>query len=153
MRPTRAEFLRHALALTGTPYIWGGRSDAGVDCFGYVAVTLFTVTSGKVDLRAGWWTDRAWGELEPTVVPKPGDLAFYGGTRPDDVDHVMVVLLPEGTLGMPKGLVLGACGGDSGTTTQTEATRRGACVQARTAVKYRSAFRGYRSLSRYLLEE
>lgn len=145
MKPLRAEFIRRCLLLTGTPYLWGGRNGGGLDCSGLVAVALHEASKGAVDLR-GWWTDKMWAELPAIAVPLPGDLVFYGGVGPD-VQHVMVVLYPEGSTALPEGLLVGASGGNRGTTTLREAARTGAQVDVKTAVRYRPDSRGFRSLA------
>jgi cell wall-associated NlpC family hydrolase len=140
--PTRKRFLKRALELAGTPYIWGGRSKAGVDCWGLVAVAYSE--AGGAD-RSAWWTDVAWNTL-PEVEPwsrKPGDLAFYGGRNPKDVDHVMIILWDD--------MLLGACGGGSRIKTPEDALAANARVKvAEDATAYNHArgtdLRGFRRL-------
>lgn len=155
MKPTRAEFLEQALLLMRTPYIWGSRDGAGVDCSGLVALALFRASAETIDLRRGWWTDKMWTDpsFRPTFTPKPGDLCFYGG-QGDDVTHVTILLVPPGP-GVGRGMVLGACGGGKATTTILEASRSNAMVKPKRAIRYRNPddFRGYRSMESYLREE
>lgn len=135
-----AAFLQCVLELVGTPYIWGGKYPAsGLDCSGLVTYALHK--SGGPDWRATHNTDKLWQQLPEPRFPCAGDLAFYGG-RDADVEHVMVVL----PISDVEELVIGACGGDSRTTSLREARRRGAKVQVRQGVHYRAGFRGYRKL-------
>ena len=139
-----AEFIQCVLELMGTPYIWGGKYPAsGLDCSGLVTHALHKVT-GR-DWRATHNTDKLWTGLPEPRFPRCGDLAFYGGKSETDVEHVMVVLPIDGDDG-PQELVIGACGGDSRTTSLREARRRGAKVQVRQGVHYRDDFRGFRKL-------
>lgn len=140
MTVKRTQFLVECFELLHTPYIYGGRSDHGVDCWGFVSLSWSR--SGGPD-RSTWWTDRAWAELSPIKGETglmPGDLAFYGGSKPDDVEHVMVV--------GPLLTVIGASGGDSTTKSLIEAFRRGAKVKAFPHYRegYRSDFRGFRRM-------
>ena len=147
----RAAYLCKALALMGTPYIYGGRTREGVDCSGLIILALYEATGYGLDLRS-WWSDKIWNELAPTETPKPGDLAFYGGKRPEDVEHVMMVLIPPETESMGGGLVFGACDGDSSVTDAEIARKRRAYVKPKALVKYGPDFRGYRSIAKFLAD-
>lgn len=154
MNVARARYLECALALTGTPYVWGGRTKKGIDCSGLVVRALYDASLGGLNVLH-WWSDRLWTELEPTDKPQPGDLAFYGGSRPDDVSHVEIVLVPPGGQEMPEGLPLGARGGDSKCTTPEIALAKHppAIVRATSeGVRYRRDFRGFRSMRRFLAD-
>ncbi len=137
-RPKRNSFMVHALNLMGTPYVWGGKSPAGIDCSGVVTLALHQ--SFGPDWRKTHWTDKLWNELP--VVPEmdalPGDLIFYGGKSAQDVAHVMV-------LG-PLGIAFGASGGDSTCVSVQIARERGARVRAYDDVRYRPDLRGFRRL-------
>lgn len=137
---TVESFLERGLAhvSAGVGYQWGGRSITGLDCSGFVSESLYTLTKGRIDVRATHNTDRFWAEV-PRVPRweeenlRPGDLVFYWGTNskgPDDVSHVMVLLvetkLEHIYAGMPPvrdGLLMGMpFGGPSDT--NAEASRR-----------------------------
>lgn len=137
---SRATFLRFVLELerAKVPYLWGGKRLSGIDCSGVVTLGLYL--AGGPDMRATANTDVLWTGLEPIEARdvRPGDLAFYGGTRPDDVSHVMVVL--DG------GAVVGASGGDSRTTTLEIAAKEDARIKRFSSPTYRGDLRGYRRL-------
>lgn len=138
----QAAFVETVLEQMGIPYIWGGKSPtAGFDCSGLV--TFAWLMAGGPDWRPTHNTDRLWNELEPCRFPSCGDLAFFGGARPDDVNHVMVVVPLDGN---NPDLLVGACGGDHTTVNLREAHRRRARVQVRRGVDYRPDFRGYRKM-------
>ena len=137
---SRATFLRvvRELERSAVPYRWGGKRLDAIDCSGVVTLGLYI--AGGPDMRATANTDVLWTGLEPIEARdvRPGDLAFYGGSAPDDVSHVMVVV--EG------GAVVGASGGDSATTTIARALEQGARVKRYRSPTYRRDLRGYRRL-------
>jgi murein DD-endopeptidase len=141
--PRRITFVKRCLELIHTPYIYGGRSRDGVDCWGFIALAWEMAGGGETYFE--WWTDVGWNKLEilrDMESPRPGDLAFYGGKGPSDVSHVMVCLWGN--------MLIGASGGDSKTRTFLEAAKRGAKVKViEDGTAYNSArgdFRGFRIL-------
>ncbi len=67
-----------ALKFLYTPYLWGGRSNAGIDCSGLVQVAFASVGIGvprDTDMQ-----EKALGTaLAEDDVPEHGDLAFFPG--------------------------------------------------------------------------
>lgn len=144
MNPTlakRTTYVSNVLNLIKTPYIWGGRDKMGVDCWGLPALALYLSGGPKL---FDWWTDRAFAQLPTTDGPQIGDLCFYGvdAANPMNVDHVTVWM---------GGAVVGASGGGSAVTTLAVAQAKGAMVKAIDSYLYRSGFRGFRSMSPYLV--
>lgn len=158
-----ARYLQTCVELVGTPYLWWAKGDhfgqihdgefrklpvpadesgrrLALDCSGFVTVPAKLV--GGPDFVWTHNTDRLWTELRETKVPTPGDLAFYGGRGPDDVEHVMVVLsvLPTGAV-----MVIGASGGGRKTITLEIARASRACVKVKHSHLYRPDFRGFRT--------
>lgn len=140
-KPTRAEYVAGCRVLLGVDYLWGGKTPRdGLDCSGLVTHVLYAL--GGPDLRFSHNTDTIWNMWPETFSPRPGDVALYGGSRPDDVSHVEVIVsVDHGIVQM-----IGASGGDS-TTTSREAARalkRPARVQEKSTHLYRKDFRGFR---------
>lgn len=139
----RREFVAVVLEQMHVPYKWGGKLPAlGLDCSGLVTHALWK--AGGPDWRQTYNTDKLWNELVEPQMLRPGDICLYGGTGPADVSHVMVWLMDPG--GAAGGIIVGACGGDSTTTSQTIALRQGARVKVHRSHLYRKDFRGFRSL-------
>lgn len=141
MPAKRSLFLAHVLNAIGSPYRWGGKGELAAesgptrvfDCSGLV--TWSYLMAGGPDWRATHNTDRLLLEAQPVRTleeAEPGDLAFYG--YPGDPSHVMVHV--------GEGVVVGAAGGDSTTTTLEAAAKRGARVLARDRLTYRRDFLG-----------
>ncbi len=131
------DFLAEVMRLHGRPYLWNGKGP-GVDCSGVVTVAYRE--AGGPDWTRTHWTDRLWMEL-PKVVgkPAPADLLLYGGSAPNDVDHVMVHL--------GDGVLIGACGGGRWCTSVELARSRDARVRLVQLDRYRlNDFRGVRRL-------
>lgn len=138
-RPKRSDYLFTALGYLGVPYLWGGKDPAkGLDCSGLVTHCLWRL--GGADWRHTYNTDRLWDELRETDEPKPGDAVFYGvgGVRPNP-SHVMLWLGASG-------LVFGATGGGSDTTTLEAAKKRDAKVKFKHSHLYRPDFIGFRAM-------
>lgn len=139
MAVKRLTFLKCAFRHVHTPYIWGGKTpDRGLDCSGLVTLSYYE--AGGPDWRETKNSDTFWNGLEPVEegLLVPGDLVFYGGTGPNDVDHVAIWV-------NNLGLILEASGGDHTTLSIAEAMRRHAEVR----VSYfgdRKDLRGFRRL-------
>jgi cell wall-associated NlpC family hydrolase len=141
LKPTRAQFVIKLCGLIDTPYIYGGRGDKGVDCWGLGALAYQKCGGGNVLFP--WWTDKAWDELmivERETSMEVGDCCFYGA--PGDPNHVV--------FWMPRGAVLSASRGGSDVTTLEMAEKRRAKVMLQDHYRYRPDFTGFRSMSTLL---
>ena len=82
LEPTERDPVAWARRLRGTPYLWGGMSDRGIDCSGLVHMA-FRATGRLVPRDADQQEDAG----TPVDEPWPGDLVTYGD--PDGAaDHV-----------------------------------------------------------------
>ncbi len=100
MPTLRDRYIHWALAQLGRVTLWGAKGEGRLmpngylepafDCSGLVTCGYRHV--GPVNWTQTHNTDRLWAELPEVLEPEPGDLAFYGGTSPTDVEHVAIVL-------------------------------------------------------------
>jgi cell wall-associated NlpC family hydrolase len=117
--------LSYALAFLGTPYIWGGQSQQGVDCSGFTILVLQAegLLPNRFDANSQGLYDyfRINGAYE-VRRPSKGCLVFYGKDR-QSISHVAVCLTG--------GQIIEAAGGNSTTKTPEDAAKRGAHVRIR----------------------
>jgi cell wall-associated NlpC family hydrolase len=82
--------IRHiAFQYLNTPYLWGGRSNFGIDCSGFVQSVYRLI--GKVLPRDAYLQARCGEVLERTHPPHCGDLAFFKN-KEDRITHVGMML-------------------------------------------------------------
>lgn len=141
MKPLRAAFLRAVLEQVGAPYLWGGKGAVvspynvrAFDCSGLVTWAL--LRAGGPDWRNTHNTDVLLAKLPAVEVLQPGTLVLYG--RGNDASHVMVHV--------GAGVVVGASGGGSNTTSIGTAQAVGARVKVLETPTYRADVLGYREL-------
>lgn len=89
LSPDPGSLLECALSWLGTPYMWGGRSNWGTDCSGFVQ--LVYAAHGIRLPRDSYQQFEASPMLEATETAAAGDLLFYAET-PGRVTHVAVCL-------------------------------------------------------------
>lgn len=133
MPDQRRRFLDWLLEQEGRTCLWASKGPLVFDCSGLVTCGYLAV--GQPDWRQTHNTDGLWNDLQPTQSPEPGDLVLYGGTKPKDVEHVMVW--------WGDGRVFGACGASASVPTLELAKMKGAMVRFR-QLCYRSDLRGFR---------
>jgi gamma-D-glutamyl-L-lysine dipeptidyl-peptidase len=80
--PDAASPLEGARRYIGAPYLWGGLTEAGIDCSGLVHMAYRRC--GRLVPRDAWQQAEAGQRVDD---PEPGDVAVYGdaGARPDHV--------------------------------------------------------------------
>lgn len=135
-----------------TPYLWGGKDErarsstryptGGLDCSGLVTRGLMLF--GGPDLRSTHNTDRLWTEFPRVALgdARPGDAVLYRGekpTGPDDVEHVMVVIVPPSATS--EGLCVGQAFGGRANGTVAYSLARGHVTQC-LPLGYRSGLAG-----------
>jgi gamma-D-glutamyl-L-lysine dipeptidyl-peptidase len=79
------EPLEEAHAYLGTPYLWGGMSEHGIDCSGLVHMAYRRL--GRLVPRDADQQEDAAAEIDEADA-RPGDLVTYHGDDPDSVTHV-----------------------------------------------------------------
>jgi cell wall-associated NlpC family hydrolase len=96
--------LQTAVSLIGGPYVWGGTSESGMDCSGFVwRVYKLTSYAGAPQLAGvlrGRTTMEMSGEVPKTrrvamTKLQPGDVLFFGNgpkSAPSQVDHTGIYL-------------------------------------------------------------
>ena len=78
--PPEADFVAVAERFVGTPYLWGGRSGAGVDCSGLIQLSL--MIAGRAAPRDTDMQRDAVGTLLPggvDAILRRGDLVYWQG--------------------------------------------------------------------------
>lgn len=80
-----------AFQLLGVPYLWGGRTPAGLDCSALVQLLL--AEQGWLLPRDARDQQRVSDPLPLRESPRVGDLAFFGRPR-EAVSHVGLVVAP-----------------------------------------------------------
>lgn len=82
----KEELISTALKYVNTPYLWGGKSQFGIDCSGFVQ-QVFKLCGVKLPRDA--YQQEEIGEVIEFDDLQEGDLAYYGNER---VTHVGIVL-------------------------------------------------------------
>lgn len=133
--PQRSNFLTWLQTQAGKPSLWAEKGPHAFDCSGLVTAGFQAAGVQRFDPKFTN-TDKLWNELPETAHPQLGDLVFYGGSKPNDVSHVMVW--------WGGGRVYGACGATPKILTIQAAIQGNHRVRTRDS-KYRPDFRGFRA--------
>lgn len=80
----------NALKYMGTPYLWGGKSNFGIDCSGLVQQVY---KMNGIQLLRDAYQQASQGTEVPFEDRRPGDLAFFGLSG--KITHVGIVLENE----------------------------------------------------------
>lgn len=84
--------LHHAQTFLHTPYLWGGKSHAGIDCSGLVQI-VFRNNGHKLQ-RDAWQQASMGSPVENIEEAKSCDLAFFSNDA-GRVTHVGILLGPQ----------------------------------------------------------
>lgn len=89
------DLIDYALSLRGTPYIYGGMSESGFDCSGFVSY-VFGKYDVKVPHSSGMQAEE--GKFVPRAQARPGDVLIFTGTNPKkrEPGHVGIVISESG---------------------------------------------------------
>ena len=74
---TEKDFAAVAERFLGVPYVWGGKTAAGLDCSGLIQTALQAV--GKAAPRDTDMMEKALGDIVPSSEVQRGDLVFWKG--------------------------------------------------------------------------
>lgn len=88
----RSSIIREAENLIETPYLWGGRSQWGIDCSGFVQ--LVYRLSGLLMPRDASEQAKLGNTMSFISEAKPGDLAFFDNEE-GNIVHVGIVYSPN----------------------------------------------------------
>lgn len=122
----RREYFVHVIAgYRGTPYLWGGDDQLGVDCSGLIneGAPLVGLLGAKEDRTAEGWYQHS-KPLQPGEQALPGDLLFWKNA---DGKVIHVEMFFAWVDGAPKSI--GASGGNSSTTSIARAQEQDAFVK------------------------
>ncbi|PSL40677.1 peptidoglycan endopeptidase LytE [Planomicrobium soli] len=82
-----SKVVSEALALRGTPYVFGGTTTRGFDCSGFIQYVF--KQAGKNISRT---TLTQYAETTAVSSPKPGDLVFFANTYRAGISHVGIYI-------------------------------------------------------------
>ena len=87
--PKAQQAVNFAHSRIGTPYVWGGTTDAGYDCSGFVQAAY---RSAGVELPRTSQQQAQYGRTVSYAELQPGDLVFYGDGGPASSYHAAIYI-------------------------------------------------------------
>lgn len=89
-QPQNADFpvITIANGVLGTPYVWGGSTQAGFDCSGFIYYAF-----NKAGMKMGRYSSEGYYSRAYYVnTPLPGDLVFFENTYKKGISHMGIYL-------------------------------------------------------------
>ncbi|RIW31821.1 peptidoglycan endopeptidase [Bacillus salacetis] len=83
-----AKLINEARSHMGTPYVWGGASDGGFDCSGFIHYVYNQAGLKMGRLSSGGYYNRSYYVNQPEV----GDLVFFENTYKKGISHLGIYL-------------------------------------------------------------
>jgi LysM repeat protein len=77
-----------AKGVIGTPYVWGGETQAGFDCSGFIYYA-YNKAGYQVKRMS---SDSYYSRSSYVTKPQPGDLVFFEGTYQSGISHLGIYL-------------------------------------------------------------
>ncbi|PSL40678.1 peptidoglycan endopeptidase LytE [Planomicrobium soli] len=84
---SNSKIVSEALALKGTPYVFGGTTTRGFDCSGFIQYAY--KQAGKSISRT---TLSIYSETKKVSSPQPGDLVFFANTYRPGISHAGIYI-------------------------------------------------------------
>ncbi len=91
-KPSRSKITKTAMLFLHAPYLWGGKSEYGIDCSGFTQ-TVFKVNGIKLPRDAYQQAEKG-STLNFVEESKPGDLAFFDNEK-GKITHVGILIDPK----------------------------------------------------------
>ena len=90
--PDREKIIETAFEFLHAPYLWGGRTEFGIDCSGFSQM-VYKLNGLKLP-RDAYQQAELGTELDFVEAAEPGDLAFFDNEQ-GKITHVGIILSPE----------------------------------------------------------
>ena len=89
LEPQEKDFVAVAERFLGAPYVWGGKTYAGLDCSGLIQTAL--QATGKTAPRDTDMMEKALGDAVPLSDLRRGDLVFWKGHMGVMLDEIRLL--------------------------------------------------------------